>query len=166
MSVFTKIGKAVKKGTKQISLKNLVKVGTPFLSMIPLVGGGLQTTVQGLSDASAMKKQAREQNDMQMALEAQVKAQEASKVFNETMPSIGSAFVKKTVEGLYDKVSDDVKTNVAKVGADMTDLTISAWLKKHLTALLISGGVLIAGVVYWMSKPKRRTAVRRTSYRR
>jgi hypothetical protein len=59
MGFFKKIGTAVKKGVKQVSLKNIVKVGTPLLSMIPVVGGLAENVVSGISAAHQAKKDAK-----------------------------------------------------------------------------------------------------------
>lgn len=53
MGFFKKIGKTIK---KNVSFKNLVKVATPALGIIPIAGGFLQNTAEGLSAAHQAKK--------------------------------------------------------------------------------------------------------------
>jgi hypothetical protein len=77
MGFFKKIGAAVKKGVKQISLKNIVKVGTPLLSMIPIVGGLAENVVGGLSAAHQAKKDAKAMEQAQAQAEAEAVQQQA-----------------------------------------------------------------------------------------
>ena len=61
MGFFKKIGKTIKKATRQISLKNAVKIGTPLLSAIPVVGGLAQNVVVCMSvahDATMVRRAA------------------------------------------------------------------------------------------------------------
>ncbi|MFV8343914.1 hypothetical protein [Flavobacterium sp. XS2P39] len=167
MSIFTKIGKAIKKGAKQISLKNIVKVGTPFLSMIPVVGGVAQNVVQNASAAAELKKQAKiaeEQGKLAQAeaLRAQsdILAQDAGKVIGQQAGSVLNAFTKGATTEAMAQVSNTAKETAGKIGAEIADQSILEWLKKHAKHLLIGAVAIIGGVFLYKksAKPKRKKA--------
>ncbi|MDI5895828.1 hypothetical protein [Flavobacterium algoritolerans] len=161
MSIFTKIGKAVKKGVKQISLKNLVKVGTPFLSMIPLVGGQVQQTIEGVSASAEAKKQAKiaeaqGQAELAKAYQAQADAlaQTAGQNVGQQVGTVFNAFAKGATKEATAQISTGAKEVAGNIGADLADESIKSWIKKHMTALIVAGVALVAGVVIWWQKSK------------
>jgi hypothetical protein len=167
MSVFKKIGKAVKKGTKQVSLKNLVKVGTPLLSMIPVVGGVASNIVGGMSDAHEAKKQAKAaaaQGNMEAAAvleqKAEALANNAGQTFGTQTGQVMSAFAKGVVNETYAQTNQGFKEAVAVQGANLADLTAQSWLQKHWKHIAMAVGGLFGTVILWKtfmsSKPKRK----------
>jgi hypothetical protein len=97
MGIFKKLGSAVKKGVKQISLKNVVKIGTPLLSMIPMVGGIASTVVGGISDAHAAKKQAKEIQQAQAQADAQALAIQAQQLQEAGQQAQAQAMQQKSI---------------------------------------------------------------------
>lgn len=147
MSIFTKIGKAVKKGLKQVSIKNAVKFGTPFLSMIPLVGGQVQQTVEGISASAEAKKQARiaEQEGNQAKAQAlhdqaDALAIQAGANVGQQAGSVINAFSKGATKELVAQASDGLKEASGVAGASVVDSTIKEWFKLHWQLLV---GVLV-----------------------
>jgi hypothetical protein len=162
MGFFKKIGASLKKATKQISFKNLVKVATPLLGAIPIAGGLVQGTVESMSAAHQAKKDGR--------------AEEAAYLEAQTMQNLGTVaggvvgaasgnFSKALVEGVYNGTSNGLKQGVADAGVDLADSAIKAWFTKHWKHLLMGVGGVIALVVIWkkfLSNPKgSRVAKRR-----
>ncbi|SHM72039.1 hypothetical protein [Flavobacterium xinjiangense] len=159
MSIFTKIGKSVKQGAKQISLKNIVKIGTPLLSMIPVVGGLAQNTVEGISASAEAKKQARiaemEGNLAKAeALHAQSNAlaQQSGAIVGQQAGSVINAFTKGATKEVIAQTSESVKEASGQVGASVIDFTIKEWFKKHWKHLLIVLSCI--GAVYMIIKSK------------
>ena len=159
MSIFTKIGNAVKKGVKQISLKNIVKIGTPLLSMIPIVGGVAQSVVSNISAAAEAKKQARiaeEQGKVELAAayaaQAEALAQQAGAQTGQQASSVLKAFAKGTTDELKAQASPAAKEIAGGVVADLADQGILAWLKKHMTLLIVGGVALVGGLFLIFSK--------------
>lgn len=168
MGFFKKIGSAVKKGLKQVSLKNVVKLGTPFLSMIPIVGSQVQETVSGLSAAAEAKKQARQaeaqgQIELAQAYQAQADAlsSKSGAIVGQNAGSVFKAFTKgATDEGLA-QVSNATKQAGGSIVAELADQGIIAWIKKHTTALIFGGLGLVAIIVMWFRKPSPKKGSRK-----
>jgi len=151
MSIFTKLGQTIKKASKQISLKNAIKIGTPLLGSIPIAGGMLQSTVQNLSDAHAQKKEAEKQlklNNKEAAKIAQEQAQAYNALAGQNVATLAAptvnAFTKGLVTETYANVSNSAKEAAGKVGASVMDISIKEWLKKHLLHIGIGLGCLTA----------------------
>jgi hypothetical protein len=165
MGFFKKIGQAVKKGVKQISLKNIVKLGTPLLSMIPIAGGLAQQVVEGASAAHEAKKQAKlaeQQGQVELAqayeAQAQALAQQSGAVVGQQAGSVFKAFSKGASNELIAQTSQSAKEVAGNVGAEIADQSIKAWFKKHLTAIIVGAIALIGLAVVWFkkSKPKKK----------
>jgi hypothetical protein len=159
MSIFTKIGKAVKKGAKQISLKNIVKLGTPFLSMIPVVGSVAQSVVENASASAEAKKQARiaEENGniaQAEALHAQadILAQQSGALVGQQAGSVLKAFTKGATTEVVAQVSESTKLASGIIGASVVDSTIKEWFVLHWKHLLIV--LSCFGAVYMIIKSK------------
>lgn len=170
MGFFKKMGTAVKKGMKQISLKNIVKLGTPFLSMIPVVGGVVQSTVQGASDAHALKKQSAElakqgqvEQAQAMALQAEELAQASGAIIGQQVGTQFKAFTKGASKEFMAQTSSAAQSTIGVAGASFVDFTIKEWIMKHLNKILILVGA--SGLAIWYFKSKK-SAPRRSSYRR
>jgi|GEM_PF-2129114 len=159
MGFFKKIGKAIK---KNVSFKNLVKLGTPLLSAIPIAGGFAQNIVGGLSEAHEAKKL---QKQAEAAGNAQLAQQYAEQVKLSTQASggqmgsivgtVAGQFGKSVLEGSYESLGNGVKSGVANVGADVANLTITAWFKKHWWKVGAGLGVL-AGVIFFATRGGKR----------
>ncbi|WP_374172733.1 hypothetical protein [Flavobacterium tructae] len=151
MGFFKKIGKAIK---KNVSFKNLVKIATPIMGAIPFVGGTLQNVSEGLQASHQAKKDAKAMKDEQERLIAE---QAAESMKQQTLNYAGDNFgaivdagaqmvSKAVVNGAYSGTSKGLKEGAANVAADMADLSLSAWFKKHLNHILIAGAAL--GAIY------------------
>jgi len=158
MGFFKKIGKAIK---KNVSFKNLVKVATPLMGAIPIVGGLAQNISENAQAAHQAKKDAealKAQGDYQAAHDAEMRAQAlqvqvadvAGATAGAVMKSAGQVVSKAVTEGAYDGVSAGVKQGLGTVGADLADNTISAWFKKHWKHILI--GLTVIGAIYLIRK--------------
>ncbi|OXA95985.1 hypothetical protein B0A75_18135 [Flavobacterium oncorhynchi] len=170
MGFFKNIGKAIK---KNVSFKNLVKIATPIMGAIPIVGGAVQNVSQKLQDAHQAKKDAQNaQNeyDRQVAeanaLALQQQAyQTAGQTIGAGVNAGASMFAKGVTEGMYAGASTGVKEGLGTVGAEVADSTIKAWFKKHWKHILI--GLSIIGAIYLIKKhnddknPRRRFQRRR-----
>ena len=172
MGFFKKIGKTIKKATRQISLKNAVKIGTPLLSAIPVVGGLAQNVVGGISDAHEAKKAQRAAEQAGNAELAQAYAEQvkyAAAVSGGQMGTVAGGIVKQfannigkaTVEGAYDGVGDGVKQGLAKSGASMGNMVLSEWLKKHWWKLVAGIGAVGAVIFFAVRSGRGKTARRR-----
>lgn len=161
MGFFKNIGKAIK---KNVSFKNLVKIATPIMGAIPIVGGTVQNISEGLQASHQAKKDAQNaQNeyDRQVA-EANALAlqQQAYSTAGQAVGAIANAgtsmFAKGITEGAYAGLGSGAQQGLGTVGAEIADSTISAWFKKHWKHILI--GLSVIGVIYLINKhnkPKR-----------
>jgi hydroxyethylthiazole kinase-like sugar kinase family protein len=167
MGFFKKIGKSVKKVTKQISLKNAIKIGTPLLGSIPVAGNFLQSTVSGLSEAHQAKKMqaiAQAQGNTELANQYAETAKLASSASGGAMGTVAGGIVKNfatqlsqaTVSGAYDGISDGLKTGVAKTGATLGNAVLTEWLKKHWWKL-VAGLAVLGGVIFFATKRGKTT---------
>jgi hypothetical protein len=153
MGFFKKIGSAIKKGVKQISLKNVVKIGTPLLSMIPVVGGLAKDVVSGVSashEAKKLAKQAEEAGNAELAAAYQAQADQlaatSGQIVGQQAGSVLSAFSKGAKDEMVATASAGLKTTAGEVGAEIADQSIKAWFIKHwwhlgLALLAVVGGI-------------------------
>nr|WP_294931296.1 hypothetical protein [uncultured Flavobacterium sp.] len=156
MGFFKKIGKAIKKGAKQISLKNVVKIGTPLLSMVPVVGGLAQNVVSGLSEAHEAKKAEKAAieagNQAQAEYYAQV-AQQQAQLAGANVGQVAGSTLKTFSKGVTDELilqaSDSTKQTLGTVASTVADYGINAWFKKHWSHLLIGAGVICGGLFFY-----------------
>ncbi|MBZ4040978.1 hypothetical protein [Flavobacterium hibisci] len=155
MGFFKKIGKAIK---KNVSFKNLVKIATPIMGAIPLVGGTLQNVSEGLQASHQAKKDAQ---NAQNEYDKQVSEANAQQLQQQTLAYAGQnvgaiagatakMFTQGVTEGVYDGASAGVKAGLGTVGAQVADSTIKAWFKNHWKHILIGASVL--GAIYLVKK--------------
>ena len=170
MSIFKKIGQAVKKGAKQISLKNVVKLGTPLLGSIPVVGGVAQSVVQNASEAHELKKQAKQyeaENQKAEALMlqdlARAKSAKSGALVGQQAGSLFNAFSKGATKEFTAQATQGVKEAVGGAGADAVDWTLKEWFNKHWKHLLIGVAAVVAAIWGYKKffKGNRRTVTRR-----
>ncbi|MBB4803904.1 hypothetical protein HNP37_003984 [Flavobacterium nitrogenifigens] len=155
MGFFKNIGKAIK---KNVSFKNLVKVATPIMGAIPIVGGTVQNISQKLQDAHEAKKEAQNaQNeyDRQVAeANAEALRLQALQTAGQTVGAVAGAgtqiFSKAVTEGAYAGLGAGTQQGLGTVGAEIADSTISAWFKKHWKHILI--GLSVIGAIYLIRK--------------
>jgi hypothetical protein len=165
MGFFKKIGTAIKKGVKQVSLKNIVKIGTPLLGAIPVFGGLAQNVVSNLSDAHAMKKQAEAELQAGNVERANALAQQAEILANQqgqTVATVANTNLNAFAKGATDKLLSNVPVVYSQtagiVGATVVDSSIKEWFKMHWQMLTV-GLVAIGGVIYFF---KNRTPAKKT----
>ncbi|KFF15082.1 hypothetical protein [Flavobacterium hydatis] len=169
MGFFKKLGNAVKKGVKQISLKNAVKFGTPLLGAIPVVGSTLKDVVTGISEADQLRKQAREAEEQGKLADAQALQQQADYLAQLKGAQVGQqaggvikAFTKGATDEMLASVSNTSKEFVGNVGASVADQSIKAWFKKHWKNMLIALCAIIGGVyIYRKSKADKKKSFNR-----
>ncbi|SNS02519.1 hypothetical protein [Flavobacterium sp. ov086] len=162
MGLFKKIGNAVKKGLKQVSLKNVVKIGTPLLSAIPVFGGIAQNVVSGISDAHELKKQEKAARDAGNQQQADLLAQQAAQAAAQSGAYVGQqagsvvkAFSKGATDELIAQTSASTKSAAGNVGAAIADESIKAWFSLHWKQLLIGLGIVGAFVFYSKNNKKK-----------
>lgn len=155
MGLFKKIGSAIKKGVKQISLKNVVKLGTPLLSMIPIAGGLAQNVVEGISashEAKKLAKKAEEEGNLALAQAYQAQADQLAStsgaIVGQQTGNVLSAFAKGAKDEMVATASAGIKTTAGEVGAEIADQSIKAWFIKHwwhlgLALIAIIGGIFV-----------------------
>jgi multidrug efflux pump subunit AcrA (membrane-fusion protein) len=168
MSIFTKAGKAIKKGLKQVSLKNIVKLGTPFLSMIPVVGGVVQSTVENASASAEARKQAKiaeSQGNIAQAealrIQADVLAQQSGALVGQQAGSVLKAFTKGATTEAIAQVSESTKTASGIIGASVVDSTIKEWFIQHWKMLVgVVVGLVTVFLVWKKSTSKKRPTLR------
>ncbi|WP_300976890.1 hypothetical protein [Flavobacterium sp.] len=168
MGFFKKIGNAVKKGLKQISLKNIVKIGTPLLGAIPLVGGVVQGAVQNISQAHEMKLEAKRLEEEGKAQEALAMQQQAEFLAQQAGAQVGQqaggqfkAFTKGAANEFKAQVSDGTNQVIGQAGATVVDLTISQWLKLHWLKIVLALGAIGGLIYYFKNKDQKKRPVRR-----
>ncbi|KRD10499.1 hypothetical protein ASE21_12435 [Flavobacterium sp. Root901] len=158
MGFFKKIGKAIK---KNVSFKNLVKIGTPLLGAVPFAGGALQSIAENGQAAHQAKKDAqalKAQGDYQAAQDAEMRAQAlqvqigtvAGSALGAVVQSGGQMFAKGVTEGAYNGLSDGVKQGLGTAGAGVVDSTITAWFKLHWKHILIA--LTVVGAIWLIRK--------------
>lgn len=156
MGFFKKIGSAIKKGVKQISLKNVVKVGTSALTMIPVVGGVASDIVGNISashEAKKLAKQAEEAGNQALAdaynNQADTLAATAGQVVGQQAGNVLSAFAKGATNEMIAQTSNGVKSAAGNIGAEIADQSIKSWFVKHWWHLGIGLLALIGGVFFF-----------------
>lgn len=152
MGFFKNIGKAIKKGVKQISLKNVVKVASSF-DPTGIVGG--------IQQAHEIKKQEKAEQDAirkeELAYQAQQAIENAAVKVGSVTGSLAGQFGKTVLSETYNGLNSGFKSGAGVVAANVADEGIKAWFKKHWKKLAIGVGALVAVVLAWryFRKPKR-----------
>jgi hypothetical protein len=127
MGFFKKIGNAVKKGVKQVSFKNLVKVG----GMLDPTG-----LVSGMQNAHYEQKAAKQAEAQGQAEQAAILQAQASQTANMAGNSFGNYVANRSI------VSDAVQGAIGGAGANVVDLTAKSWFAKHWQKIVIGVGAI------------------------
>ena len=137
MGFFKKIGGFVKKATKQISFKNLVKVA-----------GGFDPTgiVSGISAQHEAKKQEQAQAQAEAQAQAQYNQQMAQAQKNPNIGQILTGAAGGALSGAGQVLSGSTSAGVA--GATLVENTTNAWFKRNWLKLV--GGILGAVTVVFI----------------
>lgn len=165
MGFFKKIGNFVKKATKQISFKNLVKIGTPLLGAIPLVGGQAQSIVSGLSEQHEAKKMEAQQQAEYDAAVQQQQASAANQQFAKQNPNFGEIMIGAAggaLQGAGNVLAPS--QTVGQIGAKAVDSTLTEWLKKYWWKLAL--GVVGVALLIWGIMKMLRGGFRSNTLRR
>ena len=152
MGFFKKIGGFVKKATKQISFKNLVKIGAGF-DPTGIVGG--------LQASHEAKKQ--EQADAHA--QAQAQAQYDQQIAMQKNPNIGEILtggLGGALQGAGNVLAGS--TSAGNTGATLIESTTNAWFKRNWLKLV--GGVLGAVTVIMVFVKVMKPNNHRKTYRR
>jgi hypothetical protein len=164
MGLFKKIGDAVKKGVKQISLKNIVKLGTPLLSAIPVVGGVAQNVVENLSAAHEAQKQANDAVQAGEAEKAKALQQQADYLASLSGAQVGqqagsvlNAFSKGVATEAKAQLTTGAKEAIGITGAGIVDNTITEWFKLHWGIIVLAVGGVIGAIFFWNKGSKTTT---------
>lgn len=158
MGLFKKIGSAIKKGVKQISLKNVVKLGTPLLSAIPIVGGLSQQIVEGISASHQAKKDAKILQEQGKLAEAALMEQQSQVLAANAGANVGQvagntldAFSRGATNELIASASNSTKKVVGQAGAGVVDFTIKEWFNKHWKTL-VGVVILLGGIIFFWKR--------------
>lgn len=132
MGFFKNIGKGIKKGLKQVSFKNLVKVG----SMVDPTGlvGGMQEAHYAKKEAQAQEAQGNAQMADYYNQQAQVKSAQAG-------ANLASYVTTRS------NVQSALNGAIGQAGADVVDMTFMATLKRHWQKVAIAVGGLVVLVL-------------------
>lgn len=136
MGFFKKIGKVVKKGLKQVSFKNLVKVGASFDPT------GIVGNLQGAHEA---KKEAKAYEAQQKRAEAEYMNQLADQ--QATQAGINAV----NYVGTKTNLQSFANGAVGGVGSTVVDATINSWFQKHWQKIALGVGALI-GVIFLLRR--------------
>lgn len=153
MGFFSKIGDGLKNITKQISLKNAVKIGTPLLGSIPVVGGIAQNVVSNMSQAHELKKEAENLANQGKLQEAQYAIKTAQTLSN----SAGAGAVQVLAQN--SNVRDILNGAVGQAGSTVIDSSIKAWFIKHWQKLAL-GLLGLVALIYALKKRGNRKSSR------
>ena len=150
MGFFKKIGGFVKKATKQISFKNLVKVGSAFDPT------GIVSGMQASHEAQKQEK-AQAQADAQAQAEYNATLQRA----NVGIKDIANGALGGALSGAGNVLAGTPQAG--QIGSTLVDNTANAWLKKNWLKLVggILGTVTVVFVFVKMLGSKRPTYRRR-----
>jgi hypothetical protein len=171
MGFFKKIGASIKKVTKQISLKNVLKVASSFDPTG--LSGGVLASIQAKKDEKAALL---EQEKAQAEYDSQVLAnnQEEAKKYAELVEKakaeaeyqrmviatnnqaiggkiglVGGSIVgqigNEALKTGIQQIDENVKKGLAQSGSELANLTITEWLKEHWWKLLV--GVVAIGLI-------------------
>ena len=147
MGFFKKIGNAIK---KNVSFKNLVKVATPIMGAIPIVGGAVQSISQNLQDSHEAKK-------ANKAAQAEYNKQVALATASQTVGAVANAgsnlFAKSVLEGVNDGLSSGVVQGAGVVGATVVNSTLKVWFQKNWK-YVIGGAVGLIGLIWFLRRDR------------
>lgn len=170
MGFFKNIGKAIKKVTKKISFNNIIKVASS-LDPTGISRGVIDSVEAKKAEKKALEEQKKAELEYQKQLEAQNAAEaekqrqamEQAKITAEQQRQIvamntqaiggkvgilGGSIVgqigSSAAQAGYEQINQNLKEGVANVGADMANMTLSAWFKKNW--LIVVVGVLGVGI--------------------
>lgn len=156
MGFFKKIGKGIKKGLKQVSFKNAVKLAGNVASSLPGIGGIAGSAILSAQDAHYAKKaqaQAENEAQAQAANEALLNAQVQ---LNDATNSIGQSIGSVALNSAWGGVNQGIKMGASNVGADIMQGSIMTWLKKRWY-MVVGALVLIFFVIRFATrKPSTR----------
>lgn len=153
MGFFKKIGGFVKKATKQISFKNLAKVG----GMLDPTG-----LVSGMQNAHYEKKALQEQAKAEADAMAQAQAQ--ANAMAKLSPNIGDILT-GAAGGALTGAGNVLggSTTAGQAGATLVDNTLSTWFKQNWLKVFgaVTGVTLLIILIVKLTKKKHSTLRRR-----
>ena len=149
MGFFKKIGGFVKKATKQISFKNLVKVGGMFDPT------GL---VSGMQNAHYEKKALQEQ------AKAEAEAMAQANAMVKSSPNIGDVLI-GAAGGALTSAGNVLggSSTAGQAGATLVDNTLSTWFKQNWLKVFgtVTGVTLLVLLIVKLTKKNHSTSRRR-----
>lgn len=182
MGFFKNIGKSIKKVTKQISLKNVVKIASSF-DPTGISGGVVASIEAKKEEKKALEEQAKAQAeyDKQILLqnEAEAKKQlEAVELARQQAEyqrmivasntqavgqkvglvagTIGGKITEAAFVTATQQVDQNLQTGIAKAGATLANNTFNEWLKLHWWKVLLAVIALGLGLRYLIGGNQKR----------
>lgn len=181
MGFLKNVGKTIKKASKQISLKNVVKLATKFDPTG--IAGGVVDSIQAKKDEKkALLEQQKAQADYDKAIEQnnqfeaikQAQLMEVAKqnalvqrqivaTNNQAVGgkiglvagSIGGDISREVIKTASQQIDQNVQLGIAQAGANIANLTLNEWLKLHWWKLLVAI-IGIAVLIKVLVRDKRR----------
>lgn len=182
MGFFKNVGKTIKKATKQISLKNVIKLGS---SLDPTgIARGVVDSVQAKKDEKkALAEQQKAEQDYQKAVEQnnqfealkqkqlmEIAKQEAQvqRVIVATnnqavggkigvvAGSIAGDISRQAIQTASQQIDQNLQLGVAQAGANLATLTFNEWLKINWWKVLAGIIGVVVLLKMFMSDNKRR----------
>lgn len=182
MGFFKNVGKTIKKASKQISLKNVIKLGS---SLDPTgIAGSVIGSIQAKKDEKkALKEQQKAEQDYQKAIEQNnqfeaIKQKELMEVAKQEAQvqrvivatnnsavggkigvvagSIAGDISRQAIQTASQQIDQNLQLGVAQAGANLATLTFNEWLKINWWKVL--AGIIGLAVLFkmFMSDNKRR----------
>jgi hypothetical protein len=146
MGFFRKIGKGIKKATKQISIKNAIKLAGNAVSTLPGVGGVVGSAILNAQDAREAKKQQQQAN-----------YETAMTKFQDNTQEVGKTLASQGVQSLWNGANEGFKDGTQKVGANIIQGSLMQWFKKYWY-IPVS---IIVTLYFVMKKNNSRSPIRR-----
>jgi flagellar biosynthesis/type III secretory pathway protein FliH len=180
MGFFKNIGKSIKKATKQISFKNVVKIAS---SLDPTgIAGGIVGSIEAKKEEKkALQQQEQAQREYDAAVLAQNKAEAETQAQNMEIARknaeyqrmlvasntqavggkvglvagsvVGQIGVSAVNAGMQ-QINSDFQTGVAKAGANLANNTMNEWLKMHWWKVALAVISLLTAI-YFVSKKRK-----------
>jgi hypothetical protein len=171
MGFFKNIGKTIKKASKQISLKNVVKIASSFDPTG--IAGGVIGSIQAKKDekkALLEQQKAQAEYDKQILLQNEAEAKKQMEIVEQAkaqaeyqrqlmasntqavggkigvvVGSIGGSIGKEVLRTASENIDKDLQTGIAKAGANLANLTLNEWLKLQWWKVLL--GIVAVGTL-------------------
>jgi len=165
MGFFKKIGEGIKKATKQISFKNLVKVVKTGVSFVPGVGeiaGGVIGNLQQAHEDKKAAAAAQNDYDRQVAeYNASQAAQAAAAGAGQITGTVAGQFTNSLIKNTYAGASQGFQNGVNEVGSQVASGVLKQWFADNWKKLAVGLGAVVTAFAIFKLATRRGTTQRR-----